>query len=141
MFCGPCTKFLVALNSHLSMFAIEIDIKQRILQVEKEFHALLEEFNHLIATEQTSEPRWSRRGKQLGSANAVQSEWCCKYASAVCYSLWLYYGMLLEDYMDRVSDRLLSESSMSEMAIDGRRPPCATRSDIKRLVYISHSPY
>lgn len=75
MFCGPCTKFLVALISHLSMFAIEIDIKQRILQVEKEFHALLEEFNHLIATEQTSEPRWSRRGKQLGSANAVQSEW------------------------------------------------------------------
>jgi hypothetical protein len=34
---------------------------------------------------------------------------CCKYASAVCYSLWLYYGMLLEDYMDRVSGRLLTE--------------------------------
>jgi hypothetical protein len=43
--------------------------------------------------------------------------------------------------MDRVSDRLLSESLTLEMAIDGRRPPCATRSDIKRLVYISHSPY
>jgi hypothetical protein len=69
------------------------------------------------------------------------SHCCCKYASAVCYSLWLYYGMLLEDYMDRVSDRLLSETSTSEMAIDGRRRPCTTRSDIKRLVYISHSPY
>jgi hypothetical protein len=54
----------------------------------------------------------------------------------------LYCEMLLEDYMDRVSDRLLSETSTSEMAIDGRRRPCTTRSDIKRLVYISHSsPY
>jgi hypothetical protein len=64
---------------------------------------------------------------------------CCEYASAVCYSLWLYCEMLLKDYMHRVSDRLLSETSTSEMAIDGRRPPCATRSDIKRPVYISHS--
>jgi hypothetical protein len=29
--------------------------------------------------------------------------------------------MLLEDYMDRVSGRLLSETSTSEMTIDGRR--------------------
>jgi hypothetical protein len=54
---------------------------------------------------------------------------CCEYASAVCYSLWLYCEMLLEDYMDRVSGRLLSETSTSEMAIDGRRPPYTTRSD------------
>lgn len=57
------------------MVAIEIDIKQRILQVKKEFHALQREFNHLIATKRTNEPRRSRRGKQLGSSDAVQSEW------------------------------------------------------------------
>jgi hypothetical protein len=61
---------------------------------------------------------------------------CCEYASAVCYSLWLYCEMLLENYNDRVSGRLLSETSTSEMAIDGRRPPCTVTSDIKRLVYI-----
>jgi hypothetical protein len=44
--------------------------------------------------------------------------------------------MLLEDYMDRVSGRLLSETSTSEIAIDGRRPPYTTRSDITCLVYI-----
>jgi AraC-like DNA-binding protein len=48
---------------------------------------------------------------------------CCKYASAVCYSLWLYYGMLLEDYMDRVSGRSLTETSTLEMAVDRRRQP------------------
>jgi hypothetical protein len=43
--------------------------------------------------------------------------------------------MLLEDCMHPVSGRLLSETLTSEMAIDGRRPPYTTRSDIKRLVY------
>jgi hypothetical protein len=65
---------------------------------------------------------------------------CCKYASAVCYSLWLYYRMLLEDYMDRVSGRLLTEISTLEIAVDGRRPPYTeTRSGI--YIYILHSPY
>jgi hypothetical protein len=50
--------------------------------------------------------------------------------------------MLLENYMDRVSGRLLTETLTLEMAVDGRgRPYTITRSDIKRLAYISHSPY
>jgi hypothetical protein len=45
--------------------------------------------------------------------------------------------MLLEDYMDRVSSILLSETSTLEIAIDSGRPPyTVARSDIKRLVYI-----
>jgi hypothetical protein len=39
--------------------------------------------------------------------------------------------------MDRVSGRLLSETSTSEMAIDGRRPPyTVSRNGINCLVYI-----
>jgi hypothetical protein len=41
----------------------------------------------------------------------------------VCYSLWLYHGVLLEDYMDRVSGRSLTETSTLEMAVDRRRRP------------------
>jgi hypothetical protein len=48
---------------------------------------------------------------------------CCKYASAVCYSLWLYHGVLPEDHMDRVSGRSLTETSTLEMAVDRRRRP------------------
>jgi hypothetical protein len=86
--------------------------------------------------------RYSSKADQIQSYIRTEEQpggWCCKYASAVCYSLGLYCEMLLKDYMHRVSDRLLSETSTSEIAIDGRRPPCATRSDIKRPVYISHS--
>jgi hypothetical protein len=77
----------------------------------------------------------------LDNNNNDRMNLCCKCASAVCYSLWLYCEMLLENYMDRVSGRLLSKISTSEMAIDGRRPPYTVMSDIKRLVYILHSPY
>jgi hypothetical protein len=69
--------------------------------------------------------------------STIDAKCCCKYASAVCYSLWLYSEMLLENCIDRVSGRLLSEISTSEMAIDGRRPPYTVTSDIKRLVYIA----
>jgi hypothetical protein len=43
----------------------------------------------------------------------------------------LYCEVLLKDYIDRVSGRQLYETSTSEMAIDGQRPPyIVTRSGI-----------
>jgi hypothetical protein len=48
--------------------------------------------------------------------------------------------MLLEDYMDRVSGRLLTEISTLEIAVDGRRPPYTeTRSGIYIYIYIAQS--
>jgi hypothetical protein len=53
----------------------------------------------------------------------MHSRKCCEYASAVYYSLWLYCGMLLEDYIDCVSGRLLTETSTLEITVNGRGRP------------------